>query len=66
VGRGGAFGAAPPPKRQSNAPLWYYIAYRIDAEKGEGPRLANQYRIRGIPKAKNSVVMWDIRMQKAF
>ncbi len=27
----------------------HYIAYRIDAEKGEGPRLANQYRIRAYP-----------------
>lgn len=26
-----------------------YIAYRIDAEKGEGPRLANQYRVRAYP-----------------
>lgn len=27
----------------------HYIAYRVDAEKGEGPRLANQYRIRAYP-----------------
>lgn len=26
-----------------------YIAYRIDAEKGEGPRIANQYRVRAYP-----------------
>ncbi len=27
----------------------YYIAYRLDGEKGEGPRIANQYRVRAYP-----------------
>lgn len=27
----------------------HYIAYRVDAEKGDGVRLANQYRIRAYP-----------------
>ncbi|MCS7188620.1 MAG: thioredoxin family protein [Bacteroidia bacterium] len=26
-----------------------YLAYRVDAERGEGPRLANQYRVRAYP-----------------
>jgi len=27
----------------------HFLAYRIDAEKGEGPRLANQFRVRAYP-----------------
>lgn len=27
----------------------HYIAYKVDAEKGEGPALANKFRIRGYP-----------------
>lgn len=27
----------------------HYIAYRLDGEKGEGPRIANQYRVRAYP-----------------
>jgi hypothetical protein len=27
----------------------HYLAYRLDGEKGEGPKLANQYRVRAYP-----------------
>jgi thioredoxin-related protein len=27
----------------------HYIAYRLDGEKGEGPKIANQYRVRAYP-----------------